>query len=35
MEDIFGLVQTGQHADKRFGLQGVDMPQGRYWTFRK
>lgn len=35
MEDIFGLVQTGQHADKRFGLQAVDTPQGRYWTFRK
>lgn len=35
MEDIFGIVQTGQRADNRFGLQAVDTPKGRYWTFRK
>jgi len=35
MEDIFGIVQTGQKADGRFGLQAVDSPAGRYWTFRK
>jgi hypothetical protein len=35
MEDIFGIVQTGQKADGRFGLQAVDGPAGRYWTFRK
>jgi esterase/lipase superfamily enzyme len=35
MEDIFGIVQTGQRADNRFGLQAVDVPAGRYWTFRK
>jgi esterase/lipase superfamily enzyme len=35
MEDIFGIVQTGQKADGRFGLQAVDGPEGRYWTFRK
>jgi len=35
MEDIFGIVQTGQRADNRFGLQSVDTPKGRYWTFRK
>ena len=35
MEDIFGLLQTGQRADNRFGLEAVDSAQGRYWTFRK
>jgi len=35
MEDIFGLLQTGQRADNRFGLEAVDTSQGRYWTFRK
>jgi len=35
MEDIFGIVQTGQRADNRFGLEAVDAPGGRYWTFRK
>ncbi len=35
MEDIFALLQTGQRADRRFGLQGVDTPAGRYWTLRK
>lgn len=35
MEDIFGLLQTGQRADRRFGLEGIDTAQGRYWTFRK
>ena len=35
MEDIFGLLQTGQRADDRFGLEAVDTGQGRYWTFRK
>lgn len=35
MEDIYGILQTGQRADKRFGLEGVNAPAGRYWTFRK
>ena len=35
MEDIFGLLQTGQRADQRFGLEAKDSNQGRYWTFRK
>jgi esterase/lipase superfamily enzyme len=35
MEDISSLLQTGQRADQRFGLEAVDSPQGRHWTFRK
>ena len=35
MEDIFALLQTGQRADQRFGLQAVDTPLGRHWTLRK
>jgi esterase/lipase superfamily enzyme len=35
MEDIYGLLQTGQRADYRFGLEAIDGGQGRYWTFRK
>jgi esterase/lipase superfamily enzyme len=35
MEDISALLQTGQRADERFGLEVVDSPQGRHWTFRK
>jgi esterase/lipase superfamily enzyme len=35
MEDIFALLQTGQRAENRFGLEAVDTPAGRYWTFRK
>ncbi|MEN8206801.1 MAG: alpha/beta fold hydrolase [Pseudomonadota bacterium] len=35
MEDIFGLLQTGQRADNRFGLEARESEQGRYWTFRK
>ncbi len=35
MEDIFGLLQTGQRADDRFGLEARETDQGRYWTFRK
>jgi esterase/lipase superfamily enzyme len=35
MEDIFALLQTGQRADRRFGLEAVDSVQGRFWTFRK
>lgn len=35
MEDIFGLIQTGQRADGRFGLEAVNTADGRYWTFRK
>ena len=35
MEDIFGLLQTGQRADERFGLEARETAQGRYWTFRK
>jgi esterase/lipase superfamily enzyme len=35
MEDIFSLLQTGQRAENRFGLEAVDTEDGRYWTFRK
>jgi esterase/lipase superfamily enzyme len=35
MEDIYGLLQTGQRADNRFGLEARDTGQRRYWTFRK
>ena len=35
MEDIFGMLQSGQHADNRFNLEAVDTPQGRYWKLRK
>ena len=35
MEDIYGLLQTGQRADDRFGLQAMETAEGRYWTFRK
>jgi len=35
MEDISALLQTGQRADQRFGLEAVDSPKGRHWTFRK
>jgi esterase/lipase superfamily enzyme len=35
MEDIFALLQTGQRADRRFGLEAVNGPRGRYWTLRK
>jgi esterase/lipase superfamily enzyme len=35
MEDIFGLLQTGQRADNRFGIEVRETGQGRYWTFRK
>ena len=35
MEDIFAILQTGQRAENRFGLEAVDSEDGRYWTFRK
>ncbi|MGD2138304.1 MAG: alpha/beta fold hydrolase [Gammaproteobacteria bacterium] len=35
MEDIFALLQTGQRADQRFGLEAMETGEGRYWTFRK
>jgi esterase/lipase superfamily enzyme len=35
MEDLFALLQSGQRADRRFGLEALDSDQGRYWTFRK
>ncbi|MGD2111854.1 MAG: alpha/beta fold hydrolase [Gammaproteobacteria bacterium] len=35
IEDIFALLQTGQRADRRFGLQAVNSPLGRHWTLRK
>jgi esterase/lipase superfamily enzyme len=35
MEDIYGILQTGQRADNRFGLEAVNSDSGRYWTFRK
>ena len=35
MEDIFALLQTGQRAENRFGLEAIETGDGRYWTFRK
>jgi len=35
MEDIYAILLTGQRADSRFGLQAIDIPSGRYWSFRK
>ena len=35
MEDIFALLQTGQRADDRFGLESRQSDGVRYWTFRK
>lgn len=35
MEDIFALLQTGERAEHRFGLQSANSPQGQYWTLRK
>ena len=35
MDDIFALLQTGQRAANRFGLEAVNTGAGRYWTFRK
>ena len=35
MEDIYALLQTGQRADQRFGLEAVDSSGERHWTFRK
>jgi len=35
MEDINALLQTGQRADERFGLEARESTRGRYWTFRK
>ena len=35
MEDIYALLQTGQRADQRFGLEAVDTSEGRHWRFRK
>jgi len=35
MEDIYAIISTGQSSDNRFGLQGVDTPEGRYWIFRR
>lgn len=35
MEDIYAILTSGQASDKRFGLEAVDTPQGRYWTFRR
>lgn len=35
MEDIYALLTTGQPSDQRFGLEAVDTPEGRYWTFRR
>ena len=32
--DIFNVIQHGQRADSRFGLQAIDNPGGRYWEFR-
>jgi esterase/lipase superfamily enzyme len=35
MEDIYAILTSGQRSDSRFGLEAVDTPEGRYWTFRR
>lgn len=35
MEDIYAILGSGQRSDNRFGLQAIDTPEGRYWTFRR
>jgi len=35
MEDIYAILTSAQGSDQRFGLQGVDIPEGRYWIFRR
>jgi esterase/lipase superfamily enzyme len=35
MEDIYALLQTGQRAANRFGLESMTTDTGQYWTFRK
>jgi esterase/lipase superfamily enzyme len=35
MEDIYAILTTSQSSDMRFGLQVVEIPEGRYWTFRR
>ena len=32
--DIFNLVGNGQRAARRFGLQPIDTPAGKYWAFK-
>lgn len=32
--DMFYLIQNGERAAKRFGLQAIDNPGGRYWVFK-
>lgn len=35
LSDIFHIIQFGHRADERFGLQSIQTPIGRYWTFQK
>ena len=35
LSDVYSLVVNGERADHRFGLRGVDGPNGRYWAFKK
>ena len=35
MEDIYAILVSGQTSDNRFGLEGIDTEEGRYWVFRR
>lgn len=35
LSDIFYLIRSGQRADQRFGLRGMDTQAGRYWVFKR
>lgn len=34
LSDIFYVVRN-ERAEQRFGLRGIDTPNGRYWVFKK
>lgn len=34
LSDIFNIVNNGQRAEARFGLEAVQTSDGRYWKFR-
>lgn len=35
LSDMFYIITNGIPAEKRFSLEPVDIPEGRYWKFRK
>ncbi len=35
ISDMFYLIKEAKRADARFGLQPVDIPEGRYWVFKQ